>query len=95
LYFIIWLDPEKYSSKKNYRSFFQKRVVLTGVAPKYPWAFRGQTMNQKTKFNGSLESYDPYLLAQKVSKYPHAFAILNNMPKTRKAIFSPLKSFRG
>jgi hypothetical protein len=52
-------------------------------------------MNQKTKFNGSLESYDPYLLAQKVSKYPHAFAILNNMPKTRKAIFSPLKSFRG
>jgi hypothetical protein len=41
LYFIIRLDPEKYLSKKNYRFFFQKGVVLSGFAPKYPWAFRG------------------------------------------------------
>jgi hypothetical protein len=27
--------------KKNYRFFFQKGVVLSGFAPKYPWTFRG------------------------------------------------------
>jgi hypothetical protein len=27
-------------SKKNYRFFFQKGVVLSGFAPKYPWSFR-------------------------------------------------------
>jgi hypothetical protein len=42
-----------------------------------------------------LESYNPYLFPQKVSKIPHAFAIHSNMPKTQKAIFWPLKSFRG
>jgi hypothetical protein len=41
LYFIIWLDLKKYLSKKNYRFFFQKGVLLSGFAPKYPWAFRG------------------------------------------------------
>jgi hypothetical protein len=41
LYFIIQLDPKKYLSKKNHRSFFQKGVLLSGFAPKYPWAFRG------------------------------------------------------
>jgi hypothetical protein len=41
-----------------------------------------------------LESYDPYLLLQKNSKNLHAFAIHENIPKTRKAIFWPLKSFR-
>jgi hypothetical protein len=41
LYFIIWLDPEKYLAKKNYRFFIQKGVVFSGFASKYPWAFRG------------------------------------------------------
>ena len=42
--------------------------------------------NATTPCSGSLESYDPYLLLQKVSKYPHAFAIHCNMPKTKNAI---------
>lgn len=45
--------------------------------------------------NGSLESYGPYPLFQKVSKNPHIFAIHRSMPKILKAIFWPLKSFRG
>jgi hypothetical protein len=27
--------------KNNYRFFSQKGIVLSGFAPKYPWAFRG------------------------------------------------------
>jgi hypothetical protein len=44
-------------------------------------------MNATTPCRGSLESYDPYLLPQKVSKYPHAFAIHCNMPKIPKGHF--------
>jgi hypothetical protein len=28
-------------SKKNHKFSFQKGVLLSGFAPKYPWAFRG------------------------------------------------------
>jgi hypothetical protein len=28
-------------SKTNYRIFFEKGVVFSGFAPKYPWAFTG------------------------------------------------------
>jgi hypothetical protein len=38
-------------------------------------------VNPKTTCSGSLESYNPYLFPQKVSKNPHTFAI-HNMPKT-------------
>jgi hypothetical protein len=37
-------------------------------------------VNLKTTSFSSLESYSPYLLLQKVSKNPHAFAIHSNMP---------------
>jgi hypothetical protein len=50
-------------------------------------------VNPKTTRSGSLESYDPYLLPQKVSKNLHAFAIHSNIPKIQNAIFWPLKSF--
>jgi hypothetical protein len=50
-------------------------------------ALNSITMNPTTPCSGSVESYDPYLLPQKVSKYPHAFAIHCNMPKIPKGHF--------
>jgi hypothetical protein len=44
-------------------------------------------VNPETTYNGSLESYSPYLLLQKVSKKPHTFAIHSNMPKNTKGHF--------
>jgi hypothetical protein len=32
---------------------------------------------------------------KKNTRNPHAFAIHNNMPKTQKTMFLPMKSFRG
>jgi hypothetical protein len=48
-------------------------------------------VSPKITCSSSLGSNDPYQLLQKVSKNPHAFAIHSNMPKTRNAIFWPLK----
>jgi hypothetical protein len=45
-------------------------------------ALNSITMNPTTPCSGSVESYDPYLLHQKVSKNPPAFAIHSDMPKT-------------
>jgi hypothetical protein len=39
LCFIIQLDKKKILVKKELQ--VQKEVVLSGFAPKYPWAFRG------------------------------------------------------
>jgi hypothetical protein len=33
---MVSLDLEKYLSKNNYKSFFEKGVVLSGFAPKIP-----------------------------------------------------------
>jgi hypothetical protein len=41
-------------------------------------------VNPRIIYNGSLESYNPYQLIQKVSKNPHAFAIHSNMLKIEK-----------
>jgi hypothetical protein len=37
LVFYHTVRSRKYLSKKNYRLFFQKEVVLSGFAPKYLW----------------------------------------------------------
>jgi hypothetical protein len=41
LVFYHTVRSRKMLVKKNYRFFSQKGVVLSGFAPKYPWAFRG------------------------------------------------------
>jgi hypothetical protein len=41
LLFYCTVRSKKYLSKNNYRFFFEKGVVLSGFAPKYPQAFRG------------------------------------------------------
>jgi hypothetical protein len=43
--------------------------------------------NPKITCCNSLESYDPYLLPQKVPENSHEFAVHSNMPKIQKAIF--------
>jgi hypothetical protein len=44
-------------------------------------------MNPKTTCIGSLKSYNPYLLPQKVSKNPHAFAFITTCPKQERPFF--------
>jgi hypothetical protein len=62
--------------------------------PKTLKAHNSQIVNPTTPWSYSLKSYNPYLLLQKVFKYPHAFAVHCNMPKSQKAIFWPLKALR-
>jgi hypothetical protein len=45
------------------------------------------TMNPNVTCNGSLESYHPYLLLKKVSKYPKSYYIHSSMPKPEKTHF--------
>jgi hypothetical protein len=48
------------------------------------------TMNPNTAWNGSLESYHPYLTPQKVSKIPQTHCIHNTLPKNATTIFAIL-----
>jgi hypothetical protein len=49
-------------------------------------------MNPNTTWSGSLKSYHPYLVPQKVPKNSHTFLIYSNMPKKQKANFWPKRA---
>jgi hypothetical protein len=48
-------------------------------------------VNPNATWSGSLESYHPYLLSQKVSKFHKFIAFRAACPKTQKAILAALE----
>jgi hypothetical protein len=56
-----------------------------------PHNFR--TMNSNVMCSISLESYNPYLHLQKVSKNPKIYCIHSNLPKNAKSCFGSLSPF--
>jgi hypothetical protein len=49
------------------------------------------TMNPKTTWSGSLESYHPYLTPQKVSKNPQTYYVHNTLSKSANSCFGYLR----
>jgi hypothetical protein len=80
------------SSKLGRFGYFWVEIATLAIDESMPEArlkslkpFNSSTVNPKATWSGSLISYHPYLLPQKVSKNPKTYCIHSSLPKNARS----------